>query len=72
VCEEFVTKTAASASEADERPELGSPTTAGRSVTIVNRGRALTPGSVRHYAFCVLKVKKEIPAQLCFASVAAG
>jgi hypothetical protein len=71
VCEEFVTKTAASASEADERPELGS-TTAGRSVTIVNRGRALTPGSVRHYAFCVLKVKKEIPAQLCFASVAAG
>jgi hypothetical protein len=30
----------------------------------VQPGRALTPGSVRDYAFCVLKVKKEIPVQL--------
>jgi hypothetical protein len=37
VSEEFVTKTAASVSEADERLELGSPTTAGWSVTIVSR-----------------------------------
>lgn len=51
MCKEFVTKTAASTSEADERPELGPPTTAGRSVAIVQPVRALTPGSLRDYAF---------------------
>jgi hypothetical protein len=32
-------------------------------------GLALTPGSVRDYAFCVLKVKKEIPVNYQFDRV---